>query len=237
MPAPVDLSKLSDAVKNEYVVKKAEYDKLVGKVNNIDTSEFVLKTKYDTDKSELENIIPDTSGLVKKTDYNAKITETEGKILDVTNLATKTALTTVENKIPDVINLATKAALTTVDVTGLVKKTVYNTRATKIDAKVSSLAGAIAEYKTKNESIENRLKEATKNLLFIIWENTSFAVGDGSQVYLIFQPLHRYVKIINNTKYISELKSKGLPDESIKPSLTSDNGLTPLIDIMVTTSE
>ena len=35
-------------------------------MNNIDTSRFALKTKYDTDKSELENKIPDTSGLVKK---------------------------------------------------------------------------------------------------------------------------------------------------------------------------
>ena len=26
--------------------------------------------KYDTDKSELENKIPDTSGIVEKTDYN-----------------------------------------------------------------------------------------------------------------------------------------------------------------------
>ena len=30
------------------------YDKLVEKVNNIDVSGFVLKTKYDTDKLELE---------------------------------------------------------------------------------------------------------------------------------------------------------------------------------------
>ena len=45
----------------------------IAKVNNIDTSGFVLKAKYDTDKSELENKIPDTSSLVKKTDYNAKI--------------------------------------------------------------------------------------------------------------------------------------------------------------------
>ena len=43
-------------------------------VNNIDTSRFVLKTKYDTNKSELENKIPDTSGLAKKTDYNTEIT-------------------------------------------------------------------------------------------------------------------------------------------------------------------
>ena len=78
---------------------------LVTKVNNIDVSGFVLKTKYDIDKSELENKIPDTSGLVKKTDYNTKITEIEGKILDISNLATKTTLTSVDNKIPSVNNL------------------------------------------------------------------------------------------------------------------------------------
>ena len=49
----VDLSELNDAVKND-VVKKAVYDKLVAKVNNIDTSDFVLKSKYQTDKRELE---------------------------------------------------------------------------------------------------------------------------------------------------------------------------------------
>ena len=50
---PVNFSKLSDVVKND-VVKKTVYDKLVARVNNIDTSDLVLKTKYDTDKSELE---------------------------------------------------------------------------------------------------------------------------------------------------------------------------------------
>ena len=45
----VDLSKLSNQVTNN-VVKKTVYDKLVAKVNITDTSEFVLKTKYDTDK-------------------------------------------------------------------------------------------------------------------------------------------------------------------------------------------
>ena len=64
-PVPVDLSKLSDVVKND-VVKKTVYDKLVAKVSNIDTTRFVLKTKYDTDKSELEKKITDNSGLVKK---------------------------------------------------------------------------------------------------------------------------------------------------------------------------
>ena len=50
-PVATGLSKLSNAVKND-VVKKADYNKLVTKVDNIDTSRFVLKTKYDTDKSE-----------------------------------------------------------------------------------------------------------------------------------------------------------------------------------------
>ena len=50
------------------LLKKTAYDKLVAKVNSIDTSAFVLKTKYDADKKELENKIPNTSGLIKKTD-------------------------------------------------------------------------------------------------------------------------------------------------------------------------
>ena len=37
VPIPVDLSKLTDVVKND-VVKKDVYDKLVTKANNIDTS-------------------------------------------------------------------------------------------------------------------------------------------------------------------------------------------------------
>ena len=45
---------------------KTVYDKLVAKVNSIDTSILVLKTKYDTDKKELENRILDTNGR----DYN-----------------------------------------------------------------------------------------------------------------------------------------------------------------------
>ena len=49
-PGPVDLSKLSDVVKND-VLKKTVYDKLVAKVDNLDASDFVLKTKYQTDKT------------------------------------------------------------------------------------------------------------------------------------------------------------------------------------------
>ena len=68
-PVPNDLAKLSNVVKND-VVKKTVYEKLVAKVNNIDITGFVLKTKYDIDKSDLEKKInnadkkiPDTSEL------------------------------------------------------------------------------------------------------------------------------------------------------------------------------
>ena len=157
-------------VKND-VVKKDAYDKLVTKVNNINTSGCVLKTKYDTDKSELENKVLKASVLVKKTDYNTKITGIEGeipyinnlatkteltavesKIPDISNLATKTALTIIENKIPDISNLAKKTALTTVenkipDVNSLVKKLNYNTKVAAIDTKLSSLDGKITKNK------------------------------------------------------------------------------------------
>ena len=95
-PVLTDLSKLSNVVKND--VKKTVYDKLVAKVDDIDTNDFVLKTN-NTDKTELENKIPVTD-FVKK----SKLTELENKIPDISNLATKTALTTVENKIPNVSN-------------------------------------------------------------------------------------------------------------------------------------
>ena len=91
------MSKLIDVVKND-VVKKAAYEKLGVKVNNIDTSDFVLKTKYQTDKTELEKKIPDLTDFVKKT----KPTELENEILNFSSLVTKTALTAVENKIPSV---------------------------------------------------------------------------------------------------------------------------------------
>ena len=55
------------------LLKKTVYDKLATKVNTIDTSGFVLKIKYNTNKSDLERKISDadkkisdTSGLVKK---------------------------------------------------------------------------------------------------------------------------------------------------------------------------
>ena len=59
VPVPVDLSKLADVVKND-VVKKTECNKLVKKVNSIDTTNFVKKTKYEKDGSDFEDKINKT---------------------------------------------------------------------------------------------------------------------------------------------------------------------------------
>ena len=143
MPVPVDLSSLSDVVKND-VNKKTVYDKLVAKVNSIDTSGFVSKTKYDADRSDLEKKIADTSELVKKTDDNTKFTEIENKIPSISGLATNSPLTVVEDEIPN-------ASI-------LVKKTDYNTKITEIGKKLTDRNHG--EYITTPENFAARLKQA-----------------------------------------------------------------------------
>ena len=95
---------------------------------------------------------------------------------------------------------------------------------------MSSLDSKIAANKSKNESTENELQELEKGFGLILSGNTVFDEGDGFQAHLIFQPVHRYIKTIPNTKYISEWKSKGLSDGSIKSPAKSSSSLTPLID-------
>ena len=160
-PVPTDLSKLSRVVKND-VVQKADYNKLVTKVDNIDTRGFVLKTRYDTDKSELENKISDTRGLVKKTDYDTKVTEIERKISGISSLATKTALTTIENKIPHISNLATQILFNKVEnrilnISNLATKTAL----TNVENKVPDISGLVktSDHNTKITEVENNIKK------------------------------------------------------------------------------
>ena len=92
---------------------------MVAKVNNIDTIDFVLKSKYQRQKTELGKKIPDVTDFVKK----AKLTELENKIPDISSLATKTVLTAVANKIPSV--------------SSLVKKTDCNTKINETEKKLT----------------------------------------------------------------------------------------------------
>ena len=90
------------------------YDKFTAKVNNIDTSGFVLKTKYQKDKTELRKKIPDVTDFVKK-----KKKKIENIIPDVSSLTTKTVLTAFEKIIPNV--------------SSLVKKTNYDTKISELE--------------------------------------------------------------------------------------------------------
>ena len=144
-----------------------------------------------------------------KKNYDAKITEIEGKIPNVSGLATKTALDNVENKIPDVSNLVKKQIITLklqklkinliiiIMINILLLQNlifdVFNARLsranlvakTNFDNTISSLDSKIAENKTKNESIQNKLKKLkTFDLGFFIGKN--YFEEDGAQNYLVF---------------------------------------------------
>ena len=149
-----------------------------------------------------------------KTDYNTKVTEIENKF---NNHNHDKYITTPEfnTLAADVFNARLAQA-------NLVTKTDF-------DNSVSSLDSKIAANKTKNESIENEIKKLkTLDLSYFIGK--SHFEEDGTQNYLVFQPLNKYFKLIANTDYVSSLESKGLSAETIKPPSTSDNSLTPLID-------
>ena len=94
------------------------------------------------------------------------------------------------------------------------------------DNGVSSLDSKIAANKTKNESIENEFKKV-KTFDSSYFRGKSHFEEDGTQIYLLFQSINRYFKVIANTDYVSSWKSKRLSAESIKPPTTSDNSLTP----------
>ena len=100
---------------------------------------------------------------------------------------------------------------------------------TDFDAKLSSLNRKITANKSKNLLIGNEL-EKLKSLDSSYFIGKSHFEENGTQNYLVFQPMNKYFKVIADKKYISLWKSKGLSDESIKPPATSDNSLTPLID-------
>ena len=210
---PVDLSKLSNVVNND-VVKKTVHDKSVAKVNNIDISGSVSKTKYDKKNkiSDANKKIPDTKGLVKKTDYNSKITVLENKIPSISGLAANSALTAVENKIPDIGSLVKKTDynaknneiekkvtdhnhdkyITTPEFEKFTEE-LFATRLaqanlitkTDFDTKLISLNRKINSNKTKHLLVENELKRL-QTFDSIYFRDKSHFKEDGTQNYLVF---------------------------------------------------
>ena len=169
---PNDLAKLSNVVKND-VVKKTVYNTLKTKVDAIDTSGFVTRTKFTTDTNALddkidkvEKKIPDVSLLATKSSVTYLITETEDRIHkidknipEISGLASKTGLTAVEGKISDV--------------TGLVKQSDYATEITLIkndcvsnaflDSKLNDLKAQHIADEVKE--VDDKAKKNTSDIL------------------------------------------------------------------------
>ena len=99
---------------------------------------------------------------------------------------------------------------------------------TNFDAKISNLNRKITQNKTKHLLIENEL-----NKLKIF--DSSYFIGkshfeeDGTQNYLVFQPIHKYFKLITNTLSILSWQSKGLSKDNTDPPTTS---LSPSINYL-----
>ena len=103
---------------------------------------------------------------------------------------------------------------------------------TNFDAKLSSLNKKLTAHKTEHLLVENELQKLKTFDSNYFRGKSHFVDNDGSENYLVFQPINRYFKVIANTKYIWSGKSKELSDKSFKPPATSDNSLSPLIDYL-----
>ena len=122
----------------------------------------------------------------------------------------------------------------------MLKKTNYDAKVTEIENKLnnhnhdntvakanfdntlSDLDSKIEVNKTKTGSTENKLnKLKTFDSSYFIGK--SHFEEDGTQNYLVFQPLFRYFKVISNTEFVSLWQSKSLSSETIGPPPTSDN--------------
>ena len=99
---------------------------------------------------------------------------------------------------------------------------------TDFDAKLSSLTRKITKNKTHHLIVKNELnKLKTFDSGYFIGK--SHFEEDGTQNYLVFQPIISYFKIntiINAADYLLSWQPKGLSAEAIKPPATSDNSVT-----------
>ena len=139
VPVPVDLSKLSDVVRN-YVVKK---DVCNAEIKNV------------------EDKMPDITNLATNTTFNAKINEVKGEIPRITNLASNVSLNTkineVKGKIPNITNLATTTAVAAVE---------NNTKISEIENKIATDHDCMKYITTQefskltSENFNARLKKA-----------------------------------------------------------------------------
>ena len=121
----------------------------------------------------------------------------------------------------------------------------FNTLAAVFNARLAqaNLVKKKFDFDTLLSTFNTRVSANTRQVLLAEDElnklkcfDSNYIIGkshfdkDGTQSYLVFQPIVRYFKIITNTDYVSSWKSEGLSAETIKPPTTSDNSLTPTLN-------
>ena len=94
----------------------------------------------------------------------------------------------------------------------------------------------INSNKRKHLLVENELKKLETFDSVYIHGKSHFE--DGTQNWLVFQPIHRYFKTASdNPSIILSWKSKGLSDESIKAPITPNKILNPSLSMLLLKQE
>ena len=141
-----------------------------------------------------------------KKDCNTKVTEIVNKLTD--NNHDKYIDTSQFNKLAvDIFNVRIAQA--------------NFTTKTDFDAKLSSLSRKTTQNKAKHLLVENELNKL-KTFDSSYFTGQSHFKEDGTQNYLVQQPINKYLKVITNNNYVSSWKSKELSAESVNPPTASD---------------
>ena len=156
--------------------------------------------------------------MVKKTDCDTKVTEIENKRNNHNHVKHITT--------PEFNTLAADVFNARLSWPHLVRKIGF-------DAKLASFNRKITENKTKHVLVEYELKKLKTFYVSYFIGKSNFE-EDGTQNYLVFQPIIRYFKV-NTIITVKELSA-----ETIKAPTTSDNSFTPavsynygMIDVMI----
>ena len=168
IPVPVNLSKLSDVVKND-VFKKDGYNAKIKHIEDKihDITNLATNTTLNAKINEVKNKIPSITNLATNSSLNSKINGKKSEIPNIANLAATAALTSVENKIPNVGDLVKKADYDA-KISEMEKKYFNNTDYNKfisntLDAKIAQKKLDLVNGPGLNEKIKEEVKKlATK---------------------------------------------------------------------------
>ena len=146
---------------------------------------------------------------MKKTDYNTKISEIENKISGHNH---DKYITTPEFNI-----LAARVFNARLAQADLVTKTDF-------DAKLKKISDRVTSNKTQHLLVETELKKLEK-FDAAYFRSKNYFDADGTQYYLVFQPVYKYFERVGNK--VSSWESKGLSSEKITSTSTSYSNRVP----------